>query len=72
MELLLKKYQQAGAMATFKTQILIDAVTMRKKKDPAMVIKKLANIIHKYEGVLFVGINETMLILHLIKIAPKA
>ena len=38
-EFFLKKYYQAGAMATFKAQTLIDAVTMGKKEDPAMIIK---------------------------------
>ena len=69
---LLDRYYQVGAMTTFKAQTQIDQVTMGKRDNPTNVIEKLEEIMHWYAAVPFAGVNETMLVAHLIKIAPEA
>ena len=59
-------------MTTFKAQMQINKVTMGKRDNPTPVIKELERIKHKYEAVLLAGVNKTMLIAHLIKIAPES
>ena len=59
-------------MATFKAQTQIDQIIIGKQENPALVIEKLEDIMHKYARVPFAGVNKTMLVAHLIKIAPEA
>ena len=59
-------------MTTFKAQTQINAMTMGKKDNPVIVIKELERILHKYASVPFARVNETMLVAHLIKIAPES
>ena len=68
---LLDKYCQAGAMTMFKAKTQINQITMGKQDNPTVVINKLERIMHWYAGVPFAGVNKTMLVAHLIKIAPE-